>query len=656
VAQGGVFPAPGASPIQMPLTASITVASQPVTPAPTAVFELVAGEDPFFANVNPQQNNPFYLSQDLRVFAVTPGINSSPIQGVGVPPMLSPASMTAPDTGAGFQYIQSLLGYLNANYSIPFGNPGSNGDPFALFPDQLGALTGDSSVTPVTPNPANPFELYNNYNFAVARVRMTGPPNGSSINNVRVFFRLFLTLSNDADYDATSTYPSALDAAGLPGAPLLGTGVPPSTMPFFATGNLSANADFAANTDFSANSVNNQPIQLGSPGSVWAYYGCYLNVYPPLNTVNGQSVLSLLPGTHNCLVAQIAFDGAPIINSNGTTENPETSDKLAQRNLQITLSDNPGPPSTHRIPQTFDLRPSRALGGPGQLLDYPDELMIDWGSTPAGSRASIYWPQVKAADVLVLANELYSTHQLSAADTYTVQCKVPVRGVTWVPILPGTGQRYAGLFTIDLPPGGVSTGEEFEIIVRRIATRTVDVKNRVSVMGGVKAVAARAMLNWRYVVGTFGVRIPVTTSKAMLPPEEDTLAIMKWRLGQMTAGNRWYPVLERYISYISARVNGLGGSASSIMPSPYGAGPSSPGREAPREFTGKVVGIRYDRFGDFEGFAISSQKGHEHWFRGREHEVEELVRCAWIERTVISVFVESHDSDWPASIVLRRRK
>jgi hypothetical protein len=36
--------------------------------------------------------------------------------------------------------------------------------------------------------------------------------------------------------------------------------------------------------------------------------------------------------------------------------------------------------------------------------------------------------------------------------------------------------------------------------------------------------------------------------------------------------------------------------------------------------------------------------------------VEELVRRAWIERTVISVFVESHDPDWPASIVLRRWK
>ena len=70
--------------------------------------------------------------------------------------------------------------------------------------------------------------------------------------------------------------------------------------------------------------------------------------------------------------------------------------------------------------------------------------------------------------------------------------------------------------------------------------------------------------------------------------------------------------------------------------------------------TGKVIGIRYNRFGDFEGFDILSVEGHEHFFRGREAEVEELVRRAWMDRTLISVHVEAHYPDWPASIVLRR--
>ena len=70
--------------------------------------------------------------------------------------------------------------------------------------------------------------------------------------------------------------------------------------------------------------------------------------------------------------------------------------------------------------------------------------------------------------------------------------------------------------------------------------------------------------------------------------------------------------------------------------------------------TGKVIGIRYDRFGDFEGFKILSEEGYEHFFRGREPQVEELVRRAWMDRSVISICVEAHDPGWPASIILRR--
>jgi hypothetical protein len=39
-------------------------------------------------------------------------------------------------------------------------------------------------------------------------------------------------------------------------------------------------------------------------------------------------------------------------NANGVEENPENSDNLAQRNQQLTFSDNPGPAST---PHTADL-------------------------------------------------------------------------------------------------------------------------------------------------------------------------------------------------------------------------------------------------------------------------------------------------------------
>jgi hypothetical protein len=46
-----------------------------------APFELIAGADPYFTNIDPTQNNVFYLSQDLRVFTATPGQNNHPVPG-----------------------------------------------------------------------------------------------------------------------------------------------------------------------------------------------------------------------------------------------------------------------------------------------------------------------------------------------------------------------------------------------------------------------------------------------------------------------------------------------------------------------------------------------------------------------------------------------
>jgi Pro-kumamolisin, activation domain len=655
VASGGIFPAPGASAFSLPLTALISIGGQLLAAA--AVFELDAGADPYFSNFNAAGSNAFYLSNDLRVFTVTPGIDNAPILGV---PLL-PADTTKYDSGAAYNYIQALLATVTASHSDATGS-----DVFASFPDQTSALIGDSSVTPSSIDPAHPTGTrLSNCNFAVARVRLDGPPNTSSTKNVRVFFRMFATQTSDTDYNTDWTYPSNT-SGGLPTSPLLGTGDPPVTIPFFATGNYEANADHPVNVDYTAPSANNLPIQIGPSGKTWAYFGCYLNVYPTANTINGKSVQSMLPGTHHCLVAQIAFDDAPIVNANGTTESPSNCDKLAQRNLEITFSDNPGPPATHRIPQTFDTRPSRAIGtATGDLTDYPDELMIDWGNTPTGAVAHIYWPQVTASSVLDLAHRIYSTHQLTAADSNTLRCKVP-RGFTYVPIPPSGGENYAGLLTVDLPPG-VAAGQIFTITIRRVATRQALVLQRAAIGRDSQTLLTEAIdraavgggkktVNWRYVTGSFAVRIPVTIAKVMLPLEEDTLAIMKWRIGQLSPGNRWHPVLARYIGYLRGRVDGLGGNSVSIDPSPYGVPPSGarPRHEHLLEYTGKVMSVQYDRFGDFAGFILKTEAGHEHAFEARERAIEVLAREAWAARMVIRVVVRQHGPHCPVSISLLR--
>jgi hypothetical protein len=662
LAHGGVFPDQGSDPSVLAVSCSLTVSGQPLSA--TAEMVLVAGADPYFVNIDPTHENVFYLSQDLRVFTVTPGVNKTPISGVAGAPQLNPSSTTAFDTSAGYGYIKALLNYLNANYSDPAGV-----DPFTLFPDQWGEWDGDSSVSPTTIDPSHPTHTpFTNYNFAVARVRLNDAPSSTTPKNVKVFFRLFASSTSDTDYLPAFSYPSTLDAAGHPGAPLLGIG--DVTIPFFATGNYEGNGDFAKNVDYSAGSVNNTTITVGASGEVWAYFGCYLNVYPTGNTIGGSSVLSLLPSSHCCLVAEIAYDDAPIPTTGPATPSPQNSDKLAQRNLTVTLSDNPGPPETHRVPQTFDVRPSAALSTEkGELLDYPDELMIEWGKVPVGSIANIYWPQVSADTVLSLAGKLYSTHQLSAADPHTIQCKVQ-RGVTYVPIPPGDGENYAGLLTIDLPQT-VVTGQQFTVTVRRVTTRQPEPTPppiQINAVVGDAAPGAvekrpRRVRNWRYVTGSFAVMIPVSGPRFMLPREESTLAVMKWKLAETPTTSRWRPVLLRYIAQLEGRVKGLGGDPGKIPPSPQGYPPPGTGGGGDHgdhhhrhedEHTGKIGGVFYDRFGDFDGFELTTLEGRELRFRCDHGDLEELVLLAWRERILITVGAQPHEPHRAAWVVLRR--
>jgi hypothetical protein len=62
----------------------------------------------------------------------------------------------------------------------------------------------------------------------------------------------------------------------------------------------------------------------------------------------------------------------------------------------------------------------------------------------------------------------------------------------------------------------------------------------------------------------------------------------------------------------------------------------------------------YDRFGDFEGFRLLTEEGHERCFASREGEIEALARYAWVERIVITVVSEAHEPERPVRIILRR--
>jgi hypothetical protein len=283
-------------------------------------------------------------------------------------------------------------------------------------------------------------------------------------------FAPWVAQSCDTDFQPSTTYKSLQGTSGADsGHPIFPqpsaattdpSGQTLQTIPYFAT-DINGTHDY----DLTNPNANIRNVQIPvAQDQILAYYGCFLDIYDANGNAN-------LGGTHHCIVAEIAYSLAPIptATATGGAPSPLSWDQLAQRNLQITLSENPKSRATHIAPQAFDIRPSKMLIPlPGQPIAYPDELMIDWGKTPPGSVATIYWPGLSSSKVLALAHSIYASHLLSAADGYTIQC-VTTRGVTYIPIPHVPNVNFAGLLTIDLP-ATITHGEVFDIMVRRVTS------------------------------------------------------------------------------------------------------------------------------------------------------------------------------------------
>jgi hypothetical protein len=193
----------------------------------------------------------------------------------------------------------------------------------------------------------------------------------------------------------------------------------------------------------------------------------------------------------------------------------------------------------------------------------PDELTIIWGSTPPGRPATIFLPGVRAPDVLALAAKMYTVQQLELVDDHTLQCRTG--GVTWVPIPQGTSANFAGLLTVDLPLT-VQKGEAFTVIVRQVTNATAAAGQNTPG----KPRPGKTGAGERRVLGSFQMSIPVSTEAPLLDSEESLLSVMRWIKEQKAPGDRWAPVLDRYVLQIAERVQGFGGDPQKIPPSPTG--------------------------------------------------------------------------------------
>jgi hypothetical protein len=609
-------------------------------------IELIKQPDPFILH-----GDPAWLSIDLRVFVVRANERRF---GVTM----------GNDASAAPGFIQQVMAALTA------GNGTAGGESFDNLPTdesaKLFVYPTDGGMggggTPV-------------FNFALAKVHYIGLIGAT---NVRVFFRLFQaqTTSGAFDYPPGVQYRRATSNPDGQPIPLAGIqGNEYVTIPCFATRRIDSTAvSMDQQTD---DPYNVQTFTAHADGSeVDRFYGCWLDINQPFKPdgVTPNNVLpaqldvahpdgaytdpsnpplpiqqAILRSLHQCLIAEIAFDPVAI----PLGKDPSNWDKLAQRNLA--WSDV----NSAQAVTTFEIRPTPAGLPAGQT---PDELMIDWNNIPPGSSAQIYLPAVRADTVLRMADRMYTSHRLTRLDAHTLRCRTG--GISYIPIPPGAGINYAGLLTVDLP-AVVRRGEIFNVVVRQLTNAFGKVTpppppppQIEARRAAAAAVAVPAEVEWRRVLGAFQLTIPVRNKEALLVREERELSVLRWIAEAIPRQNRWHPVFHRYLSQIAARVSAFGGNPTQILPSPTGEGrvkprpPARPG-EVRVAYTGKIAGLIFDHFGDFEGFLLETEEG-EHAFHSHEKEVEQLAERVWRERLRITVWAERDQPHRPLSIVIRQ--
>jgi hypothetical protein len=565
------------------ITASMTAAGSTVTTA--AVLQLIRNPNPYILHGDTAHGGDWYLSVDLRVFQAKAGENRF---GAHV-------ATSGSARAAATSFIQQVI--TNFNGSTGTANNIFDGLPSAEDQSTLALAPTDTNGTAV-------------YNFALARVRYRDT---IPADKVRLFFRMWPAQQTNAVFDTNTLYRTSAPNATGDRIALLGRQDDEiMTIPFFATPRVDTSNSSMVNQTDAPNVRSIQPDTLGG-GEVTAFFGAWLDINQPSDLVlparlvgpvaanlpdgpfTGMGALlpiqRLVRSAHQCLIAEIAFDPVPV--RPGT--DPSTSDKLAQRNLTFVNVPNPGLPESRWAPQIFEVRPTPPVFPP----DFPpDELMLEWGSIPDGTTASISMPSVSADEIIALADQLYDAHRLTKVDDHTIAC--PSGGLTFLPVPRGSDPNFASLLTVELP-AGIHKGDVHDVTVRQLTVALSRVGDRelrnldngaVFVGDGrpaltdddgeeVEAPVAlvadegfsakkQDVLVWRRVLGMFKVTIPVSTKGELLGPEQRLLSVLRWILDAIPLSSRWYPVFVLYVDQIAARVRDLGGDPDEVKADPNG--------------------------------------------------------------------------------------
>jgi len=585
----------------------------------TAAIHLINQPNPYMIDVQPGGSNPGWLSTDVRVFQLRPGMHL---------PGSSRSLANPADRNEAIQYIQNLIGELRGlgNGPSPFDFISQNEQTSQL---ELSRTVGGVRV----------------FNFAVAKVRYRA--NTTDATDVRVFFRGFNMMVSALDYNnptaATGNYRRSV--AG--NISLLGkVGSDIASIPYFANPRIDSATDDMNNqlddtNKFTINHVTNQEAV--------AYFGCWLDFNQteqqfPLNPsgdghfTGRQSILQLARGVHQCLVAEVRFQPGltdPI--QIGAT--PGSSDRLSQRNLAIVESDNPGVTDAHVVQHTVTVKPSnvpqgRILAAENNQRYAYDELVIKWNNLPRNTKATLFFPEWNVDEVLQLASTLRQRPSLlKKVDQNTLECIVT--DISYIPV-PSASKPYAGLITLELSQT-VKDGQVFPVDVLQhsgIVVERQKEKDRKQ-----QKEPQHYFASSRKVLGAFRMTVVVKLGDGLLHTAVRNLAVLRYIANAIPVADRWHPIFSRYIKQVAAKVDALGYDSNLVKASPDDPGLVGRGEPLKEQcYIGKIQQIAYDCFGEFSGFTLETCS-ETHSFESCERGIEAVVLKACRDRLTIKVFV-----------------
>lgn len=580
-----------------------------------------------------QQPNPYmvdgpasWLSTDVRVFQLRPG---EKVHASSAVTLADPAA----DADAPLHYIQQLIAELRG-----YGNADAPAfESLASNELELSRSVGGVRV----------------FNFAVAKVRYRA--NTQDAVDVRAFFRTFNTMVSDLSYTSdTNAQLQNYRRTGAGTIPLLGMneffsggGNQIVSVPHFAERRVDTAVQSMTTQ---ADDTNKRTLVHAGTTEAHTYFGCWLDFNQtepqfPVNVPAGSngpftdrvSILQLVRGIHQCLVAEIRFQpGAADPIANGAT--PASSDRLAQRNLTILESDNPGTESTHRVQHTFLLKPSPSVqAGVAQVsalnllqdMRY-DELVFRWNDLPRETTASLYLPDWNADEVIALAATLRPGPRILAkVDPHTVS--FTVGDIAYIPIPGRVRDPMPGLLTLQLPLT-VRTGERFTIEVQQHTGLTFQRR------AGDKRRSKTVNFSRRRMLGGFSINVVVKSGEALLRKLVRHLAVLRYIFQAIPTTHSWHAVFKQYLSQLGDQIAGLGVDPSLVPASPDD--PGLPGEQPGKRnrMTGKVREVIFDCFGDFKGFVLESCSDA-HFIRSHEKRMAEIVLRACRDRLTVTVFL-----------------